>query len=75
MSDLKGRPRIMKSGARKRSIKISKDLDDKIAIELQSMGFETHSEFFRFIANVYFRKKSVNPKYWLAYLNEYTLRK
>lgn len=75
MKPIKGRPKIMKSGARKRSIKISNELDEKIAIELQKTGFETHSEFFRFIANVYFRKKSVNQKYWLAYLNDYTLRK
>lgn len=75
MKQIKGRPKTMKSGARKRSIKISNDLDDKIAKELAKVGMDSYSEFFRFISNLYFRKKQTNPKQWLVYLNDYTLRR
>lgn len=71
----KGRPKLMKSGARKRSIKISNDLDTKIENEIETTGMLSHSEFLRFVSNVYFHVKTINSDFWDAYINDINFRR
>ena len=71
----KGRPKLMKTGARKRSIKISNELESKIEKEIEETGMLSHSEFFRFISNVYFDVNKSSSDFWDVYKNDIRFRR